>query len=92
MMTPVMMRQPPMLDSSSGLCPVMMLCTMKATTSSEQPRLDTRVGQASCRDLVWVVKARSPDTESPAYMATMSGVTRAHEEGVTSTEVGEARQ
>ena len=65
MITPVTMRPPPRLDNKLGLWPVIRLCTMKATTSSEQPRLDTRLGQASCRDLVWVVKASSPEMESP---------------------------
>ena len=92
MMTPVTMRPPPMLVRVSGICPVIRLCTMKAATSSMAPRLDTRLGQASCRDRVWVVKASSPETESPVYMAAMAGVTRAQAEGVTSIESGEARQ
>ena len=92
MMTPMRMRPPPVTESMAGLWPVMRLCTRKATMSSVQPRLDTRLGQASWRDLVWVVKARSPDTESPAYMATVAGVREAQEEGDTSREAGEARQ
>ena len=39
------------------------LWTAKATTSSTQRRLATRLGEASCSDLVSVVKATSPDTD-----------------------------
>ena len=81
-----------MLVRMSGICPVIRLCTMKAATSSMVPRLDTRLGQASCRDRVWVVKASSPEMESPVYIAAMAGVTLAQAEGETSTESGEARQ
>ena len=41
------------------------LWTAKATTSSTQRRLATRLGEASCSDRVSVVKATSPDTDNP---------------------------
>ena len=39
--------------------------TRKARTNSRDLRLDTRLGEISCRDRVRVVKARRPDTARP---------------------------
>ena len=59
------MRPPPRQESRPGARPVTMLWTQKARTSSRVLRLATRLGEMSCRDLVRVVKASSPDRARP---------------------------
>ena len=59
------MRPPPRQESRLGARPVMMLWTQKARTSSRVLRLATRLGEMSCRDLVRVVKANSPERARP---------------------------
>ena len=54
-----------MLATRLGRVEVSRLWTAKATTSSTQRRLATRLGEASCSDRVSVVKATSPDTDNP---------------------------
>merc|ERR1719195_2444575 len=75
--TPRMMRQPPRLATRLGAVEVSRLWTAKATTSSTQRRLATRLGEASCSDLVSVVKATSPDTDNPIKVAHCEGVMEA---------------
>ena len=70
MMTPRMMRPPPLQVMMLGSWRVIRLWTANARTSSIQHwRLDTRLGETSCSDLVRVVKARRPDTDSPGDSA-----------------------
>ena len=64
---PRMMRPPPMLERMLGARPVMMLCTRKAPTISRQRRLDTMLGETSCRERVRVVKATRPHTDKPGH-------------------------
>ena len=54
-----------MLERMLGAWRVMTLCTRKAPTISRQRRLDTMLGETSCRDRVRVVKAIRPDTDNP---------------------------
>ena len=65
MMTPSMMRPAPRQERGLGSSIVIRLCTPKASTSSTHRRLDTRLGDTSCSDLVSVVKANSPDSDKP---------------------------
>ena len=60
-----MTRRPPAEERRLGVAPVMRDWTRKAATISRQRRLDTRLGEMSCRDLVRVVKASSPDRARP---------------------------
>ena len=65
MMTPRMMRTPPVEVTISGKDPVMMLSTLNASTNSRHLRLETMLGDINCRDRVRVVKAMSPDRDKP---------------------------
>ena len=63
-----MTRRPPAEERRLGVAPVMRDWTRKAATISRQRRLDTRLGEMSCRARVSVVKATSPHTDSPAVV------------------------
>ena len=65
MMTPSMMRNPPVELTMSGMAPVMMLSTLNASTNSRHLRLETMLGDINCRERVRVVKAMSPDRDKP---------------------------
>ena len=65
MMTPMMIKPAPTQERMLGTSMVMRLCTPKASTSSTHLRLDTRLGDTSCSDLVRVVKASNPDSDKP---------------------------
>ena len=67
MTMPRVMRPPPMLERMLGARPVMTLCTRKATTISRQRRLDTMLGETSCRDSVRVVNATRPHVDKPGH-------------------------
>ena len=76
MITPMMMRPPPTQEMILGTWRVIRLWTANARTSSIQHwRLETRLGETSCSDLVRVVKARRPDTDSPGDSAIHPGNT-----------------
>ena len=65
MMTPSMIRAPPVEVTISGMDPVMMLSMLNASTNSRHLRLATMFGDINCRDKVRVVKAMSPDKDKP---------------------------
>ena len=67
-MTPRMMRVPPMEETTSGMEPLMMAWTEKASTNSRHRRLATRLGEINWRDKVRVVKATRPDRDKPAIV------------------------
>ena len=64
-MTPMMIKPAPTQERRLGTSMVMRLCTPKASTSSTHLRLDTRLGDTSCSDLVRAVKASNPDSDNP---------------------------
>ena len=78
MITPIMMRPPPTQEMILGTWREIRLWTANARTSSTHRRLDTRLGETSCSDLVRVVKARRPDTDSPAGKLSLSCHTSCH--------------
>ena len=65
MMTPKMMRVPPMEETTSGKELEMIPCTEKAITSSRHLRPATRLGDINWRDRVRVLKATSPERDKP---------------------------
>ena len=74
MTIPAMMRPPPALVTRLGSCLEITLCTRKARTSSRQRRLDTMLGEISCRARVRLVNAAKPQVDSPEQLS-LSDVT-----------------
>ena len=68
MTIPAMMRPPPALVTRLGSCREITLCTRKARTSSRQRRLDTMLGEISCRARVRLVNAAKPQVDSPEQL------------------------
>ena len=73
-----MTRRPPAEERRLGVAPVMRDWTRKAATISRQRRLDTRLGEISCRARVSVVKATSPDTDNPGEDKLQTCITTYH--------------